>query len=167
MDDLNAAFGKRKTRTSEFDVSAKAAKTTTADAQQDSTTKKVHNKSSASAATTHNSVKIREAKCVNTSARLCLSFYDRSCVELAKMLLGKKLLRQLPCGDRLSGLIVETEAYLGGDDKASHSFNGRKTARNASMFMPAGTAYVYNIYGIYTCLNISSRGKHLEQIIIY
>lgn len=57
----------------------------------------------------------------------------------------------------LIGKIVEVEAYLGGDDKASHSFNNKVTERCKAMFMKPGTAYVYNIYGCYCCFNISAR----------
>lgn len=58
----------------------------------------------------------------------------------------------------VKGIIVETECYLGGDDKGSHSFNGKKTERNAAMFMSPGTAYVYSTFGMYFCFNISSKG---------
>ena len=54
---------------------------------------------------------------------------------------------------------METEAYLGREDKAAHSFNGRKTERNSAMFMQPGTAYVYSIYGIHCCFNVSSCGE--------
>ncbi len=80
-------------------------------------------------------------------------------MELARHLLGKKLVRILD-GEKLSGLIVETEAYLGVIDKSCHCYNGRKTAKTETMFMPAGTSYVYNIYFKYCCFNISSVGKH-------
>jgi len=91
-------------------------------------------------------------------SRLTSDFFNQPCSDLARHLLGKKLVR---IGadlhqSRLVGQIVETEAYIGLEDKAAHSFGGRRTARNEAMFMTAGTAYVYNIYGIYTCINISS-----------
>ena len=54
---------------------------------------------------------------------------------------------------------METEAYLGGDDKASHSYNGRRTGKNEAMYMKPGTSYVYTIYGIHCCMNISSAGE--------
>ena len=95
----------------------------------------------------------------DNGTRLPFSFYDKPCVELAKALLGKRLVRIVDSGEKLCGRIVETEAYLGDDDKASHSYGGKETAKNGAMFMQAGTAYVYNIYGVYTCLNISSKGK--------
>ena len=94
----------------------------------------------------------------DSNTRLQLPFYDKPCVDLAKALLGKRIVRVLD-SEKLCGRIVETESYLGGDDKASHSYGGKQTAKNGAMFMPAGTAYVYNIYGIYTCLNISSKGE--------
>ncbi|KAG2455860.1 3MG glycosylase, partial [Polypterus senegalus] len=68
------------------------------------------------------------------------------------------LVRTLADGTELRGRVVETEAYLGGEDKASHSYQGKRTPRNAAMFMKPGTIYVYPIYGIYLCMNISSRG---------
>jgi hypothetical protein len=90
--------------------------------------------------------------------KLKFEHYDKPCVTLAKELLGKKLVRKLDSGELLSGHIVETEAYVGVEDKAAHSYGGRETARTKAMFMAPGTAYVYNIYGIYTCINISSQG---------
>ncbi|XP_053220567.1 DNA-3-methyladenine glycosylase isoform X1 [Podarcis raffonei] len=87
------------------------------------------------------------------------AFFDQPCVRLARALLGQILVRRLPDGRALRGRIVETEAYLGGEDTASHSRGGRQTARNMAMFMAPGTLYVYQIYGIYFCMNISSRGQ--------
>ncbi|MFW6032235.1 MAG: DNA-3-methyladenine glycosylase, partial [Phycisphaeraceae bacterium] len=58
-----------------------------------------------------------------------------------------------PKGERLAGLIVETEAYLGGGDKAAHSYRGW-TKRNAAMWLAGGHAYVYLIYGMHHCMNV-------------
>ncbi|XP_041363322.1 uncharacterized protein LOC121378974 [Gigantopelta aegis] len=88
--------------------------------------------------------------------RLGREFFEKSCEELSRALIGQILVR-LSDGKRLAGRIVETEAYLGLVDKAAHSYKG-KTARCAAMFMEPGTAYVYNIYGTYCCMNISSQG---------
>lgn len=90
--------------------------------------------------------------------KLNFSFYDIPCDELAEALLGQTLVR-MHDGKRLAGKIVETEAYMGPIDKAAHSYNGKKTDKNAAMFMAPGTAYVYNIYGMYCCMNISAQGK--------
>ncbi|MEX2673527.1 MAG: DNA-3-methyladenine glycosylase [Phycisphaeraceae bacterium] len=82
------------------------------------------------------------------------SFYERDVLTLAPLLLGKMLGRTLADGTRLAGRIVEVEAYLGAEDKAAHTFKNRRTARNASMFLPAGHAYVYFTYGMHYCLNV-------------
>jgi DNA-3-methyladenine glycosylase len=74
-------------------------------------------------------------------------------IELARFLIGKTIVRQLP-RDRLSGRIVETEAYLPGD-AACHAFNG-PTPRNRSLFLEHGRAYVYFVYGAHYMLNVSS-----------
>ncbi len=94
-------------------------------------------------------------------------FYLRSTETVAKDLLGKKLCRELPSGQVLSGYIVETEAYLGLLDKACHSFGGRKTDRTCVMYEQGGVAYVYFIYGMYYCLNVvSSKKDHPEAVLI-
>src|SRR3954469_15643557 len=72
---------------------------------------------------------------------------------LARWLIGKTLVRQHRSG-RMSGRIVETEAYVVGD-AASHAFTG-KSARNASLFLERGHAYVYFIYGCWFSLNVSA-----------
>lgn len=72
---------------------------------------------------------------------------------MARELLGKALIRRLD-GEELSGRIVEVEAYFGQGDPAAHAFAG-KTARNAVLFGPPGHAYVYFIYGMHSCLNVS------------
>ena len=82
---------------------------------------------------------------------LAPAFYERPALAVAPDLLGKLLLRR--DGAVLAGRIVEVEAYSGSGDPAAHSRNGR-TARNASMFGPAGRLYVYLIYGMHWCANV-------------
>src|SRR5258705_4492115 len=74
-------------------------------------------------------------------------FYERDTEQVSRDLLGKVLVH-----GRVAGVIVETEAYLGGDDLASHSARG-VTPRTKVIFGPAGHAYGYFIYGMYDCLN--------------
>ncbi|KAL3175820.1 hypothetical protein MRX96_001003 [Rhipicephalus microplus] len=93
-----------------------------------------------------------------STPRLSRRFYGVDCQVLAKRLLGKILVRRLADGTVLKCRVVETECYLGCDDQASHSYNGRRTERNEPMFMDPGTAYVYVAYGMYHCFNISSEG---------
>jgi DNA-3-methyladenine glycosylase len=81
-------------------------------------------------------------------------FYNRDPRVVARELLGKLLLRRERGKALLVGRIVETEAYLGTDDAAAHSAAGR-TVRNAVLFGPPGFAYVYFIYGMHYCLNVS------------
>jgi DNA-3-methyladenine glycosylase len=84
--------------------------------------------------------------------KLPRSFYSRSTLQVAQDLIGKVLVRDFG-GRRLSGKIVETEAYVGPHDLACHASKGH-TPRTAIMFGAAGYAYVYMIYGFYFCLNV-------------
>ena len=76
------------------------------------------------------------------------SFYEATAIEVARALLGKVVVH-----GPTAGMIVETEAYLGGDDLASHSARG-VTDRTRVIFGPPGHAYVYFVYGMYECLNL-------------
>lgn len=85
--------------------------------------------------------------------RLPRSFFAVDSRTLARRLLGQRLVRVLD-GERLSGIIVEAEAYVGVRDRASHAFGGRRTPRNESMYSRPGTAYVYFTYGAHFCMNV-------------
>src|SRR5438105_7021062 len=89
----------------------------------------------------------------NMGTLLPRSFYADRPETVARKLLGKLLVRKMD-GERLIGRITEVEAYLGLDDPAAHAAVGR-TARNAVLFGPPGFAYVYFIYGVHYCLNVS------------
>ncbi|XP_054155559.1 uncharacterized protein LOC128954018 [Oppia nitens] len=100
----------------------------------------------------------RSAKPMN---RLSADFFNnKSCVDLAKALLGQILCRRLsPNGQTLKATIVETEAYLGAEDKASATYNGRRTEHLEPLYMTRGTCFVYMTYGMYHCMNLSADGN--------
>ncbi len=97
--------------------------------------------------------------------KLPRKFYEMNTLKVAKGLLGKKLVR-IYNGKKLSGMIVETEAYIGPKDKASHSYGGKITERNKVMFGPPGHAYVYQIYGMYFCLNVVTRPENYPEAVL-
>src|SRR5688572_25542439 len=98
--------------------------------------------------------------------RLPRQFYLQETTEVARQLLGKKLVRTLPSGLRLSGMIIETEAYLGAEDPACHSYGNRLTPRTAPMFEEGGIAYVYFIYGMYHCFNVVTRAQGQPEAVL-
>ncbi|MDD5041696.1 MAG: DNA-3-methyladenine glycosylase [Candidatus Peribacteraceae bacterium] len=95
---------------------------------------------------------------------LPLSFFDRPALTVARDLLGKALIRQV--GKKMiCGVITETEAYDGPQDKACHAYRG-KTNRNAVMFGPAGQWYVYFVYGMHWMLNIVTGSKDYPAAVL-
>jgi len=86
-------------------------------------------------------------------------FYSKDTVDVAKDLLGKKIIRKIG-SQQMSGIITETEAYGHKDDPASHAFN-RITERNRAMFENVGTAYVYFTYGMHYCFNVVARNPKI------
>lgn len=100
-------------------------------------------------------------------AKLPLEFYLRSDVLLiARQLLGCRLVVSGPDGARLSGRIVETEAYMGPTDKASHAYGNRRTPRTETMFQTGGRAYVYFIYGMYYQFNVVTAPAEIPHAVL-
>ena len=91
-------------------------------------------------------------------------FFERDTILVARELLGKKIVRVYR-GKRIEGIIMETEAYRGLDDKASHASRG-KTERTSIMFDHAGTIYVYLIYGMYHCFNVVTESAGIGAAVL-
>lgn len=89
---------------------------------------------------------------------LTRDFYDRDTLTVAKNLLGCFMVREYE-GERLVGRITETEAYVGRCDKACHAYGYKRTKRTETLFAQPGTAYLYLIYGMYTCLNFVTESE--------
>ena len=96
--------------------------------------------------------------------KLGREFYNRPTLKVAKELLGKYLVMNME-GKKLSGKIVETEAYRGLYDPASHAYGGM-TPRNRIMFGEPGHAYVYFTYGMYYCLNVITERKGVPAAVL-
>ena len=85
---------------------------------------------------------------------------------MAPDLLGRYIVRQFG-GQRLILRIVETEAYLGAQDRASHAWGGRRTKRSETLYSAPGVAYVYLIYGMYNCLNaVTGEAEVADAVLI-
>jgi len=98
--------------------------------------------------------------------KLTAEFYERSdVVQIAKDLLGKILVTRIN-KQLTSGRIVETEAYVGLTDKASHSFGGRRTPRNEAMYGAAGTSYVYICYGMHQMFNVVTNAVDIPDAVL-
>lgn len=99
------------------------------------------------------------------SPRLDMTFFDRSPLPVARELLGCRLVRMLN-GQRLAGIITETEAYDGEEDLACHARAGL-TPRTEVMYRPAGHLYVYFTYGIHWLLNfVTGPGSHPSAVLL-
>jgi DNA-3-methyladenine glycosylase len=96
--------------------------------------------------------------------RLSRRALPRDTAALARFLIGKTLVHEVG-GTRLAGRIVETEAYLGVSDAASHAFRG-ETRRNRSMFLARGHAYVYIAYGCWPSLNVASAESGVGEAVL-
>lgn len=97
--------------------------------------------------------------------KLKQEFYTRDTVAVARELLGKVLVHQLPDAV-LAGRIVETEAYRGTGDAAAHSYQNRRTSRTEVMFGPGGFAYVFLIYGMYFCMNVVTAQAGIPEAVL-
>lgn len=101
------------------------------------------------------------------SAKLPREFYvRRNTIQIARELLGKLLVVAAGDAPRVSGMIVETEAYKGPLDKASHAFGHRRTARTETMYGIGGTAYVYFVYGMYYQFNVVTNAAETPHAIL-
>lgn len=109
---------------------------------------------------------------MSNSKKLPLSFYqDPDVVALSRELLGKVLLTRLFCPLQnkvitTGGIIIETEAYKGPEDKASHAYGNRRTPRTETMFAAGGVAYVYLCYGMHNLFNIVTGSKDVPHAIL-
>ncbi|WP_257351253.1 DNA-3-methyladenine glycosylase [Pseudalkalibacillus decolorationis] len=93
------------------------------------------------------------------------TFYQQPTLKLATDLLGKEIRYHSEKG-QVAGIIVEVEAYKGPEDKAAHSFGGRRTKRTEIMYGPPGVVYMFMIYGMHHCLNIVSGLKGNPEAIL-
>lgn len=100
-----------------------------------------------------------------SSRKLSKEFYQRDTKKVARELIGKVLCHKIG-GRILSGIITETEAYLGLKDSACHTYGGRRTDRNASMYLEGGHSYVYFIYGIHHCFNVVTRDETKPEAVL-
>jgi DNA-3-methyladenine glycosylase len=99
--------------------------------------------------------------------KLPREFYTRSNVfTVARDLLGKLLVVPDELGPRVSGKIVEVEAYRGPEDRASHAYGGRRTKRTETMYRQGGVAYVYFVYGMYYQFNVVSNVEDIPHAIL-
>ena len=97
--------------------------------------------------------------------RIGRSFFTRPTLKVAKELLGKFIVRKYR-DKKIIGKIVETEAYIGPQDKASHGYQMKKTKRNRAEYLIGGHIYIYLVYGMYYQLNISTEKEGLPRCVL-
>jgi DNA-3-methyladenine glycosylase len=101
------------------------------------------------------------------TGKLPRGFYTRpNVLTVARDLLGKLLVVPTQNGERVSGRIVELEAYRGPQDRAAHSYGGRRTKRTETMYGIGGTAYVFFVYGMYNQFNVVSGAAEVPHAIL-
>ncbi|MBI1815593.1 MAG: DNA-3-methyladenine glycosylase [Deltaproteobacteria bacterium] len=116
--------------------------------------------------TTHRSrFTLPQSRLTPHDSRLTRRFFARDAVTVAKALLGAILVHETSDG-LTSGRIVEVEAYRGPEDRAAHSYGGRRTPRNEVMYGPAGHAYVYFVYGMHYCCNVVAAAVDVPEAIL-
>ncbi len=98
--------------------------------------------------------------------KLPRAFYLGDTVSIARALLGCVLWRRLDHGELLAARIVETEAYLGANDLASHARRGLRSPRNESMYLEGGHAYVYFTYGMHWCMNVVTQEADIAEAVL-
>lgn len=94
--------------------------------------------------------------------RLARDFFTVDALVLSRRLIGKIMVHETPLG-MVRGIITETEAYMGVEDKGSHTYGGRRTERTEPMFHIGGTSYVYFIYGMYNCVNVTAGAEGIPM----
>ncbi|MEM6749661.1 MAG: DNA-3-methyladenine glycosylase [Planctomycetota bacterium] len=98
--------------------------------------------------------------------RLDRAFFARRTTVVARALVGQTLVRVEDNGARTAGRIVETEAYLGPEDRAAHTHGYRHTPRNHAIWMHPGAAYVFFTYGMHHCFNVSTLAEGKPQAVL-
>ncbi len=100
-------------------------------------------------------------------SKLERDFYTRAdTLRVARELLGKRLVVPTDAGARVSGRVVEVEAYLGVEDRAAHSFGGRRTRRTETMFAAGGVAYVFFVYGMHHQFNVVTGPEGQPHVVL-
>ena len=103
---------------------------------------------------------------MSSTRSLPARFYRRPANQVAPDLLGRYIVRDDPAGRRILR-IVETEAYLGAADPASHAWKGRRTRRNEALYLGGGSIYVYFVYGMHHCFNVvTGREGEADAVLI-